>query len=136
MRHVREKLGLQPARLFQLAVLLLKPLLEQLQLGDVARRGEYPLQDSVAVMEGCRVVRHDSQSSVSCAGRELVVGDFAFVQHLVDCRLGPARVGEVVLEGGADQLIARASCQPFHLLVDVGDDAAGIRGHQRVDIRF
>jgi hypothetical protein len=60
---------------------------------------------------------------------------FAFAQHAIDA--GSARrIGEVVLERRADQLVARAAGQRLGLLVDVGDDAARIRGHQRVDVRF
>ena len=51
-------------------------------------------------------------------------------------RLGPLRIGEVVLERRADQLVARATGERLHLLVDVGDDAGRIGGHQRVDVGF
>ena len=57
-------------------------------------------------------------------------------QHQLDARLGPLRIGEVVLERRADQLVARAAGERLHLLVDVGDDAGGIGGHQRVDVGF
>ena len=49
---------------------------------------------------------------------------------------GAVRIGEVILERRADQLIARATGERLHLLVDVGDDAGRIGGHQRVDVRF
>ena len=87
-------------------------------------------------MERGRVVGHHGERAVPGARGELVVGDFAFVQHAVDARLGPARIGEVVLERRADQLVTRAPGQRLRLLVDVGDDAAGIGGHQRVDVGF
>ena len=87
-------------------------------------------------MEGGRVVGHDGEGAIPGARGELVVGDFAFVQHPVDRRLGPARVGEVILEGRADQLVTRAPGQRLRLFVDVGDDAPWIGRHQGVDIRF
>ena len=72
--------------------------------------------------------------AVPGARGQLVVGDFAFAQHPVDAGLGAGRIGEVVLERRADQLVARAAGERFRLLVDVGDDAARIGGHQRVDV--
>ena len=49
-----------------------------------------------------------------------------------------ARAGSVkiILEGRADQLLSRIAGQCDHLLVDVGDDAQRIGGHQGVDVRF
>jgi len=47
-----------------------------------------------------------------------------------------SRIGEVVLERRADQLVASGTGQTLHLLVDVGDDAARIGGHQRIDVGF
>ena len=44
VRHVGEELGLHPARVLELDVLLLQRLLEALELGHVARRGEHALQ--------------------------------------------------------------------------------------------
>ena len=61
---------------------------------------------------------------------------FAFAQHQLDAGLGALRVGEVVLERRADQLVARASGERLHLLVHVGNDAARIGGDQRIDVRF
>ena len=61
---------------------------------------------------------------------------FFSLQHQLDGRLGPLRIGEVVLERRADQLVARAAGERLHLLVDVGDDAGRIGGHQRVDVGF
>ena len=40
------------------------------------------------------------------------------------------------MKGGADQLFAGAAGERLHLLVDVGDDAQRIGGHQRVDVRL
>ena len=90
VRHVGEELRLHPARVFQLDVLLLQRLLEALQLGHVARRGEHALQAPVAVVERGRVVGHHGELAVPGARGELVVGDLAFVQHAVDAGLGPA----------------------------------------------
>jgi len=51
-------------------------------------------------------------------------------------RFGPLRIGKVLLERRADQLIARAAGERLHLLVDVGNNAERIGGHQRVDVGF
>ena len=120
----------------QLDVRLLERLLEAFALGDVARRGEHALQPPVTVMEGGRVVGHHGEGAIPGARGELVVGDLAFAQHAVDARFRTAGIGEVVLEGRADQLVARAPGQGLHLLVDVGDDAPWIGGHQGVDVGF
>ena len=120
----------------QLDVLFLQRLLEALALGDVARGGEHALQPPVPVVEGGRVVGDHGFLAVPGARGELVVGDLLFAQHQLDARLGPLRIGEVVLERRADQLVARAAGERLHLLVDVGDDAGRIGGHQRVDVGF
>jgi hypothetical protein len=65
-----------------------------------------------------------------------VVGDFLFVQHELDGGFGAFRLGEVVFKRRADQFIARTVGERFHLLVDVGDDAVGVSGHQGVNIGF
>ena len=57
------------------------------------------------------------------ARSELVVGDVFLAQHQLDRRLGPLRIGEVVLEQRADQFVARVTGERFHLLVDVCNDA-------------
>ena len=93
-----------------------------------------PCRLAVAIVEGRRVVRYHRQRAVSGARGELVVGDLSFVQHAIDARLRAAGIGEVVLEGRADQFVARAAGQRFHLLVDVGDDPARVGRHQRVDV--
>ena len=111
-------------------------MLEQFQLRHVARCGKHALQDPVAVVEGGRVVGHDGEGAIPGARGELVVGDFAFVQHPVDRRLGPARVGEVILEGRADQLVTRAPGQRLRLFVDVGDDAPWIGRNHGIDVGF
>ena len=90
VRHVGEELGLHPARVLELDVLLLQRLLEALQLRHVARRGEHALQPAVAIVEGGRVVGDDGQRAVPRARGELVVGDLALAQHAVDARLGAA----------------------------------------------
>ena len=118
------------------AVGLLQRLLVTLALRDVAGGGEDPLQLPVAVVEGGRVVGHQGLLAVPGACGELVVGDLALAQHQLDAGLGALRVGEVALERGADQLVARASGQRLHLLVHVGDDAARVRCDQRINVRF
>jgi hypothetical protein len=70
----------------------------------------------------------------SRAGGELVVRELPLLEHPADALLGPARIGEEVLERRADQLVARAAGQRLHLLVDVRDDAARVGRHQRVDV--
>jgi len=67
-------------------------------------------------------------------GRLAISGDLLVTQHQLDARLGPLRIGEVILERRADQLVARATGERFHLLVDVGNDAGRIGGHDRVDV--
>ena len=136
VRHVGEELRLHPARVLELRVLLLERLLEPLELRHVARRGEHPLQPAVAIVEGGRVVRDHGELAVPRARRELVVGHLSLGQHAVDPRLGAVGVGEVVPERSADQLVARAAGQRLRLLVHVGDDAARIGRHQRVDVRL
>ena len=61
---------------------------------------------------------------------------FAFAQHQLDAGFGALGVGEIVLERRADQLVARASGERLHLLVDVGDDAARVGGDQCIDVGF
>ena len=136
VRHVREELGLHAARGLELDVLLVEGLLVAFELRDVPRGREHALQPPVPIVKGRRVVRDRRLLAVSGPRRELVVGDLPLGQHPRDGRLGPARVGEVVLEGRADELVARAPREGLHLLVDVGDDAVGIRGHEGVDVGF
>ena len=73
-----------------LDLVLLQRVLEALQLGHVARRGEHALQPPVTVVEGGRVVGHDRFAAVPGARGELVVGDLALGQDALDARLGPA----------------------------------------------
>ena len=113
-----------------------EPLLQLLLLRDVPGRGEHALQPPLGVAEGGGVVGDDGHMAGPGEGRELVVGDLALAQHLLDAFLGPLGVGEVVLEGGADQLVPGVARQGHHLFVHVGDDAQGVRGHQGVDVRF
>ena len=131
MAHAGQEIRFREVGLFrrglgalQFDVVFLQRLLEAFALGDVARRGEHALQLPVAVVEGGRVVGDHGFLAVPGARGELVVGDLASAQHPLDARLGPLRIGEVVLERRADQLIARAAGERLHLLVDVGDDAA------------
>lgn len=118
----------------QLNVLFLQHKVQAFALGDVARSGEYALQLPVAIIEGGRIERHHRFLAVSGARGELVISDLLVAEHQLDARLGPVGIGEVILERRADQLVARATGQDFHLLVDVGDDAGRIGGHDRVDV--
>jgi hypothetical protein len=111
-------------------------LLELLLLGDVARRGEHALQLAAGIPERRGVVRDHRHPARPRQRRQLVVGDAAFAQHLLDALVGARRLGEVGLERRPDQLLARVAGERLHLLVDVGDDAERVGGHQRVDVRF
>ncbi len=108
--------------------------LEAFALGDVARGGEHALQPAIPVVEGGRVVGHDCFLPVPGARRQLVVGDVLFVQHQLDGRFGPLRIGEVLLERRADQLVTCAVGERLHLLVHVRDDAGRVGRHDRVDV--
>jgi hypothetical protein len=134
--HVGEEFGLHSAGFFELDVLVLKRPFEASQLRHVARSGEHTLQSPVAVIEGRRVVGHHGEVAVPVARGEFVVGDLAFTEDAFDTRLGPVRIGEIVSERRANQLVARAPGKRLRLLVHIGDDAARIGGHQRVDVRF
>ncbi len=111
-------------------------LLGLLALGDITCVGENTQQFSPAVDERVRVVRHHGFLAVFGACGQLVVGDLVFVQHQFDCCRGARRVGEVILERGADQPVARPAGEHLHLLVDVGDDAGRIGGDHGVDVGF
>ena len=101
-----------------------------------ARCGEHALQLPIPIVEGGLVVGHHGFLAVPGARGEFVVGDLLFAQHPFDTRLGQLWIREVVLERRADQFVARATSERLHLLVDVGDDAGRISGHQRVDVRL
>ena len=87
----------------------------------------------LAVVERRRVVGHHGHLAVTRTRGELVVGDLPSPSTRL-IGLGARRVGEVVLERRADQLVARAPGERLHLLVDVGDDAPRVGRHQRVDV--
>ena len=120
----------------QFDVILLQSLVEPLTLCDIARGGEYSLELAVAVMKGGGVVRHDGFLAVAGARGKFVVRDPAAAEYAFDAGLGPFGVGEVVFERGADEFIAGAAGERFHLLIDVGDDTGGVGGHQSVDVGF
>ena len=107
----------------QLDVLFLQHLIQAFAFGDVARSGEHALQPPVAIIESGRIVGHHRFLAVPGARGEFVVGDLLFAQHQLDARLGPLRIGEVILERRTDQLVTRATGECLHLLVDVGNDA-------------
>src|SRR5205823_8882760 len=94
---------------------------------------KYTLQRPFAIVKGSRIVGDDSQSAIPGARGELVVGNPALGEDPLDSRLGAGGIGEVVLERRPDQLVTRAARQGLHLLVDIGDDAAQVSRHQRVD---
>ena len=141
--HVGQEVGLDQVGLFghdpgvfKLHVLFLQHLVQTFALGDVAGGGEHPLQLSVAVVEGGGVVGDHGLLAVPGAYGEFVVGELPLPQNQLDGRLGPLGIGEVVLERRADQLVAGAVRQYFHLLVDVRDDAGRVGGHAGVDVRL
>src|ERR1035441_2596542 len=120
----------------QLDVRFLERLLVAFALRDVPRDGQYALQRPIPVVEGGGVVGYLRFLAVPGARGEFVVGDFLFAQHQLDGRFGTLRIGKVVLGRRADHLIARAAGERLHLLVDVGNNAERIGGHQRVDVGF
>ena len=120
----------------QLDVGLLKRLLDELALGDVARGGEHALENPVAVVEGGGVVGHIRCLAVAVVRGEFIVGDSLFSQHQLDGGLGPLRIGEIVPKLRADQLVVCAASKRLHLLVRVGDSAQRIREHQRIHVRL
>src|SRR6185312_3621082 len=117
VRHVGEELGLHTARLFELDVLQLQLLLDELELGDIARGGEHTFENSLPVVECRRIVGDDGERAIPGARGKLVIGDSAFGEDAVDSRLGESRISEIVLERRADQLVTRAPRQRLHLLV-------------------
>ena len=134
MAHAGQEPVLGGVRVLQLEVLLLQGVLETLSLGHVPGRREDALQLVFLVMEGRGVVGHDRLVTVAPAGSELVVLYLALVQHQADAVLGQRRVGEIALEGRSDQLVPLTAGERLHLLVDVGDDAYRVGGHERVDV--
>src|SRR6266513_4308653 len=107
MRHVGEEFGLHSTRFFKLDVFLLKPLLEELELRDIARRGKYTLQYSVPIVKRRCIVGDDGERAIPGARGQLVVGDPPLGENALDSRLGAGGIGEVVLERRADQLVTR-----------------------------
>ncbi len=139
--HRDEKLGFGEVGFFrcrfgalQLDALFLQLQIQAFAFGDIARSGEHALQLPVPVVEGACIEGHHRLLAVPGTRCELIVGDFLFAQHQFDTHLGPLRIGEVVLEWRTDQLITGATSERLHLLVDVGDGARRIGGHQRVDV--
>jgi hypothetical protein len=141
--HAGQEIGFGTVGLFrqqlgdlQLGVALLEHQVQALALRDIPRRGEHPLQSPLPVVESGRVEGDHRLLAIPAARRELVVGDLAFGQDLPDARFGQLRIREEMLERRADQLVPGATGERLHLLVDVGDDALGIGGHDRVDVGF
>ena len=141
MAHARQKVRLgqigllrQRAGSFQLHVLGFQHTIQAFAFGHIARCCEHTLQVAVAVIKSSGVVGDHGFPAVPCAGGELVVGDRLFIQYQRDARLGPLGVGEIFFERCADQFITRAVGERLHLLVDVGDDAHRVGGHDGIDI--
>ncbi len=109
---------------------------DSLALGNVSGGGEHALKFTVPVVEGRGVVGDHRLLTVAGTGGQLIVGDRLLAQHSLDAGLGAGRVGEAVLERGADEFVPGAAGERFHLLVDVGNDARRIGGHQGVDVRL
>src|SRR5207245_9394277 len=97
---------------------------------------EHAPQLAVSPGEGGGVVRDDGLLAVAGPDGELVVGDAALREDLADALLGALRLGEVVLEGCADELVAAPASNLAHLAVHVGDDPERGGGHERVDVRL
>ncbi len=120
----------------QVGLLFAQLLLELLVLGHVAGGCEHALEPAVLVVEGGGVVGNERGPPVLGPRHQLVVGDLPLLEGEADALLGALGVGEVGLEGRADELVSRAPGERLHLLVDIGDDPEGVRGHQRVDVRL
>ncbi len=120
----------------EIGLLLAQLLFEFLLFGDVARRGEDALQLSFAVIKGRRIVRDYCLTAILAPRRQLVVRHSPFAQHELDALICAFRVGEVLFEGRAYQLLASTTGESLHLLIDVADGAGQIGGHQCVDVGF
>ena len=141
--HAGQKVGLRQIGLLcggfgtlHLHIGFLQSLLKAFAFRDITRSRKHALQGAVTVVEGGGVVGHHRFLAIPRTGREFVISDFLVTQHQLDARLGPRRIGEITLERRADQLITGAARERFHLLVDVGDDACRIGGHQSVNVRL
>ena len=120
--------------LLQLCGFFQQHLIHEFALRDVAGGSEHALQPPVPIVEGGGIEGHHGFPSVPGAYGQLVVGNLFFVQHELDACVSPLRIGEVFVERRAYQFVSRAVGERLHLFVDVGDDTAGIGGHQRVDV--
>ena len=134
--HARQEIGLGAIGAFGHGAGELEFHLDALAFGHVAGGSEHALQLAIAIEKGRGIVGHHRLLAIAGARRQLIVGDRFFAQYPLDASLGPFGVGEKVLERGADQFVAGTAGQRFHLLVDVGDEAGWVGGHQRVDVGF
>ena len=91
---------------------------------------------AVTVMESGPGAGDHCFLAIPRARGELIAGATASAQHSLDAGLGPVRIGEVIPERRAGQFVAGVADEGLHLLVGVGDDAAGVCGHQRVNTEF
>ena len=115
-------------------IFLLERLLEALAFGDIARGGEHALKFSSLIVESRGVVTDDGFPSGLGARGQLVVGYAGLAQNQTDAFFRGPGIGEVIFEGCADQFVPRAAGESLHLLIDVGDDAQRVGGHQRIDV--
>ena len=108
----------------------------QLLFGHVAGRGEHAehLAAGVAVHRG--VVQNLGQGPVPVAHRQRVVHRHPLGEHQLVDRVGLLGFGEVVGEGGPDELLAGDAGDLDRGLVDVGDLSAGADRHQGVHARL
>jgi len=136
MAHASQEIGLRPAGTLGVGLGPLQLGFDPLAFGDVARCREDALQRTASVIEGGGVVGDYSLLAVAPSHRQLIVGEGFFSEHTPDPCLGALRVGEAVLERGADQLVAGRAGQRLRLFVDVGDNARGVGGDQGVDVGF
>ncbi len=109
MAHAGQKVRLGAAGALGHGLGLFQLHLHPLALGHIARRGEDALQLAVPVVKGGGVVGDHGLLAVAGPRRQLIVGDRFFAEHALDARFGPFRIGEVVLEGRADQFVTGAA---------------------------
>ena len=82
------------------------------------------------------VVKHRGDVSVAATNLQFIVLHPAFPEHLLVARSGLFRLGEVIREVGADELLAREPRDLLGGLVDVGDFAVRRDGHQGIQAGF
>ena len=143
MAHAGEEVGLgliglfgDGLRLFQFEGIFCEDVVPPFALRDIAGGGKNALEHAVAVIEVGGIVGNHGLGAILAAGREFVVSDFAFAEHAIDARFGPGGVGKVVFKRSPDQFLTGSAGEGFHLVIDIGNRAAGVGGHDGIDIGF